>query len=210
MDLSDQQRKLLFAGLVVVLAAAGVFLTISARGHSSTHASHRSRPAAISSTTPPPSVPTPAASSSPAVAGQFNIYPLLPFNQQQFAAASNLVQRFMVAYNTYRYDEDPKTYAAGLAGMTTAQLAAQLAQGASAPGLIQQRQKSHEVSVGSATVASIRDIQKDSIIFVVTAGQHITSTGKATDSSAQYAVTVQQAGGGWVVYAFQPANQGNF
>lgn len=210
MDLSDLQRKLLFAGLVVILAAAGIFLTVSARSHSTSHASHRSTPAAISTTEPPATVPTPLPTSSPGAPGQFNIYPLLPFTQQDFAAANNLAQRFMVAYGTYRYDQDPKAYAAGLGTMTTAQLSAQLAQGASAPGLIQQRQKVQEVSVGSATVVSIRDIQKDSIVFVVNAGQHVTSTGKATDSSAEYAVTVQKAGSGWVVYAFEPASQGNF
>jgi hypothetical protein len=207
MDLSDIQRKLLFAGLVVVLAAAGIFLTISKHGNGG-HTSHRSTPAAIASTQPPV-VPTPTAVASPATPGQFDIYHLLPFTQQDFAAANNLAQQFMAAYGTYRYDQDPKTYAAGLANMTTAQLGAQLAQGASAPGLIQQRQKSQEVSVGTAIVMSIRDIQKDSIVFVVSEGQHITSTGKAANTSAEYAVTVQKAGGGWVVYAFEPASQGN-
>ncbi len=41
MDLTDRQRKLLFAGLVVVLAAAGVFLTIGGGGHRHTRASAR-------------------------------------------------------------------------------------------------------------------------------------------------------------------------
>ena len=52
-------------------------------------------------------------------------------------------------------------------------------------------------------------MEKDQFIFLVTGTQHINKGGSSGDTSQQYAVTVTRSGGGWVVFAFQPANVGD-
>src|SRR4051812_41904132 len=98
MDLTDRQRKLLFAGLVVVLAAAGVFLTIGGGGgHRSAGARHASTP------TPTPAAPqagvtAPPVSGPPPSPGSYDIYSLLPFTQKDFTTAADTARRFTAAY----------------------------------------------------------------------------------------------------------------
>jgi hypothetical protein len=207
MDLTDRQRKLLFAGLVVVLAAAGVFLTIGGGG-SDRHA-RASNSSTPSSAPAVPPASAPPVSAPPASPGSYDIFSLLPFSQKDFNAAADVARRFTIAYGTYRFDEDPKTYVAAMQGLVTPDLANQLQQGASAPAVLQQRQRDQEVSTSDATLNSIRDIAKDQLIFLVTGTQHITKGGKTTDTSQQYAVTTTRSGGGWVVYAFAPADVGD-
>jgi hypothetical protein len=210
MDLTDRQRKLLFAGLVVVLAAAGVFLTIGGGGHRHTRAGHASTPVATATpTVPPAAVSAPPASGPPPSPGSYDIYSLLPFSQKDFSTAADVARRFTIAYGTYRFDEDPNAYVNRLRGMVTPDLATQLQQGAAAPGVLAQRKQDQEVSTSDATLDSIRDIGKDQLIFLVTGKQHVTKGGKTTDANQQYAVTVTRSGGGWVVYAFAPADVGD-
>ena len=207
MDLSDGQRKALFACVAVVLIALGVFLTLSAQSN------HHTTAARGTATTQPPA-PTIAPSSLPTATqttppGQFDIYSLLPFDQAQFATASNVAQQFTTSYGTYSYNQSVTAYAARLRTLATNDVVSQVEQGASAPGLVSQEQQGKEVSVGSATVNSIRNIGTTSIIFVVTGYQQITSSGKSSTTSTQYAVTVQNSGGAWMVSGFQPSNVGN-
>lgn len=207
MDLTDRQRKLLFAGLVVVLAAAGVFLTIGSGGHRHARVKHASAssPAAV----PTPTASAPPVSGPPASPGTYNIYAMLPFSQQDFNTAADVARRFTIAYGTYRYDEAPQAYIDRLRGMVTPDLANQLQQGAAAPGVVAQRKQDQEVSTSDASLDSLRDMGKDQLIFLATGRQHITKGGKTSDSSQQYAVTVTRSGGGWVVYAFAPADVGD-
>jgi hypothetical protein len=212
MDLTDRQRKLLFAGLVVLLAAAGVFLTLGGRGSGGhARAGHASTPTPTA-TTPAVAVPPvtgPPASGAPPSSRTYDIYSLLPFSQKDFNIAASVAQRFTVDYGTYRFDEDAKTYVGRMQGLVAPDLANQLQQDMAAPAVQQQRQKDQEVSTCDARLDSIRDIAKDQLIFLVTGTQHITKGGKATDSSQQYAVTTTRSGGGWVVYAFAPADVGD-
>jgi hypothetical protein len=208
MELNDRQRKLIFAGLVVLLAAAGVFLTIGDGGHRHSAAKH--------ATSPTPSAPQAAPVAGPPVSGPtpspgtYDIYSMLPFTQKDFSTAADVARRFTIAYGTYRYDEAQGAYVDRMRGMVTPDLAAQLQQGAAAPGVIAQRQQDQEVSTATATLDSLRDIAKDQLIFLATGKQHITTKGgKSSDSSQQYAVTVTRSGGGWVVYAFAPSDQGD-
>lgn len=208
MDLTDRQRKLLFAGLVVVLAAAGVFLTIGGGGDKkearATHSTTPAPPSAPPATTsaPPVAVPSPSPTS-------YDIYSLLPFTQHDFSAAADVARRFTAAYGTYRFDEDPKVYAARLQSLSTPDLGSQLVRGAATPGVLEQRKKDQEVSTSDANLDSIRDMGKDQLIFLVTGRLHITKGGTTSDTSRQYAVTVTRSGGSWVVYAFQPADVGD-
>jgi hypothetical protein len=208
MELNDRQRKLLFAGLVVLLAAAGVFLTIGGGGHRHSAAKRSASP----TPSPPQAAPVtgPPASGPPPSPGTYDIYSMLPFSQKDFTTAADVAKRFTVAYGTYRYDEAPGAYIDRMRGMVTPDLATQLQQGAGAPGVIAQRQQDQEASTSTATLDSLRDIAKDQLIFLATGKQHITSKGgKSSDNSQQYAVTMTRSGGGWVVYAFAPSDQGD-
>jgi hypothetical protein len=207
MDLTDRQRKFLFAGLVVVLAAAGVFLTIgSGGGKRHARAGNASTP---TPTVPPAAVSAPPLSGPPPSPGSYDIYSLLPFSQKDFTTAADVARRFTAAYGTYRFDEDPKVWVDRMRGMVTSDLATQLQQGAAAPGVLAQRKQDQEVSTADATLDSIRDMAKDQLIFLATGKQHITKGGKTSDSSQQYAVTMTRSGGGWVVFAFAPADVGD-
>lgn len=208
MDLTDRQRKLLFAGLAIVLVAVGVYLTVAnSRSHKKTPASAQST---VSSAPPSAPASTAAQPSAPAASpGAFDIYPLLPFTRKDFADAADLARRFTAAYGTYRYDEDPKAYATRLQPMVSGDLFAQLQRDASAPGVLDQRKKDQEVSTSDAHLDSIRDIEKDQLILLITGTQHVTKGGAKSDASQQYAVTMTKSGGTWSVYAFQPADVGD-
>jgi hypothetical protein len=208
MDLTDRQRKLLFAGLVVVLVAAGVFLTIGSGSHRHAGAGRASTPTATP-TVPQAGVSAPPVTGPPPSPGSYDIYSLLPFTQKDFTTAADMARRFTAAYGTYRFDEDPSAWVTRLRSMVVPDLATQLQQGAAAPGVLAQRKQDQEVSTSDATLDSIRDIGKDQLIFLVTGRQHITKGGKAGDTSQQYAVTMTRSGGGWVVYAFAPADVGD-
>ena len=211
MELNDRQRKFLFAGLVVLLAAVGVYLTVGGGGgHRKASTKH------AASSTPTPSTPAaapvtgpPVAAPSPSPSG-YDIYSMLPFTQKDFATAADVARRFTIAYGTYRFDEPPGAYVDRMRALVTPDLANQLQQDSAAPGVAAQRQQDQEVSTSTATLDSLRDIAKDQLIFLATGKQHIsTKGGKSSDSSQQYAVTVTRSGGGWVVYAFAPSDQGD-
>ncbi|MDL4819620.1 hypothetical protein [Actinomadura opuntiae] len=206
MNLNDRQRKLLFAGLVMVLAAVGVYLTLAApdRGHDKADA----RPKVT--VTPGPSGPAspPPGIHSTVDPRNFDIYRLLPFSQQDFAAAADLAQRFVAAYGTYRYDEDPAAYVGRFAGLVTDDLRGQLQADASTPGLQDQRRKEQVVAQGSASLDQVRTVENNSIIFLVTGRQQLTRNGTASSDGKQYAVTVARDGGSLKVYAFEPADAG--
>ncbi|MFF5260678.1 hypothetical protein ACFY4C_17185 [Actinomadura viridis] len=151
---------------------------------------------------PPPGI---AGSVSP---GDFDVYRLLPFSQQEFATAADLAQRFTAAYGTYRFDEDPQVYTGRLSGMVTEALLEELRRGAGSPGMLDERRRQQTVAEGSATLDRVRDIEDNSIIFLVTGKQQVTKEGRKAQESRQYAVTVARDGGSLRVYAFEPADAG--
>jgi hypothetical protein len=208
MDLTDRQRKLAFAGIVVALAVLGVYLTLpgtkSGEPAGGPTAGPTSTPAAAQA---PPATSPPGISSTISPDG-FDIYRLLPFSQRDFATAAGLAQRFTAAYGTYRYDEDQTAYAQRLRNLVTDQLLTELEQGVSAPGIVDERNRTQVVAVGSAVINSIRDIAADSVIFVVTGSQQLTKTDGHSEDSKRYAVTVTRDGSLWRVYAFEPADAG--
>lgn len=205
MELTDRQRRLVFAGLVVALAAAGIYLTLP--GRSAPEQTRPAAPATSAATSPERGAPSAPASPAPS-ASAFDIYPLLPFNEAEFTAAADLAKRFTAAYGTYRYDEEPKTYVGRLDRMMVAELRSEIERGAASPGLLEQRKQEQIVATSEATVDSIRDIEKTSIVFLVTGKQQITKIGQSSATSGRYAVTVSKAGGGWKIYAFHPADVG--
>jgi hypothetical protein len=206
MELTDRQRKFTFAGIVVVLAAVGVYLTLPAT-------TVKTRPAAARPASDPPTAPAVPATAPPGIGSavtteNFDIYRLLPYSQRDFASAADIAQRFTAAYGTYRFDEDPKAYVARLQGLVTDQLRTELERSASAPGLLEERQAGRTVAESTATLDSIRDIQANSVVYLVTGRQRLTKAGVASQENQQYAVTVSRDGGSWRVYAFEPADAG--
>ncbi len=52
------------------------------------------------------------------------------------------------------------------------------------------RTSQQQVSTGTATITSLRAFGPSSLTFVVTAGQHLVSSGETSNGSTQYAITV--------------------
>lgn len=205
MNLSDRQRRLVFAGLVVLLAGIGVFLTVS-----QPDSEDDPEPSALPSVSAGPTGP---ASPPPGIPGQvdpgrFDVYRLLPFSRTDAATAADLAQRFVAAYGTYRFDEQPQAYVGRLRPLVTEALLGELERGATAPGLVEQRRQQKVVAAGTATLDRIRDIEDNSIIFLVTGVQEVTKGSGTSRDSKQYAVTVARDGASLRVYAFQPADVG--
>lgn len=205
MELTDRQRRFAFAGLVIVLAAAGIYLTMPDRR--TPEPDSAASPAATPAAGAPAPAPVAPATPSPG-ASDFDIYPLLPFAEEEFAAAADVAQRFTSAYGTYRHDEDPKVYLGRLDQLMIPELRSEIERGATSPGLLQQRKQEQVVATSEATIESIRDIEKSSIIFLVAGKQRITRTGQSSVSDERYAVTVGKKDGGWKIHAFQPADVG--
>jgi hypothetical protein len=204
-DLTDRQRKFAFAGIVVVLAVVGVYLTLPSTGGAGDQKVRRS-PAVTAPAGPITSPPGISASISPQ---NFDIYRLLPFSQSDFAAAADVAQRFTTMYGTYRFDEDPKAYIARLQGLVTDDLRTQLEKASATPGVIDQRKQDQVVAQGSASIDSIRTFEPNSIIFLVTGRQQVTKGGGAASTdSVQYAVTVSKNAASWQVFAVEPASTG--
>ena len=201
MELTPTRKKLLFAGLVVIFVAIGLAITWP---------NGRDRTGAAPSATPPASRPSSAVPTASVDPARFDIYKLLPFDKQEFVAAATTAQSFAAAYGTYRYDENPQAYTNGLKSLATSDFAKTLA-GAGGGGMGSQDLKTNQVvSRGSASIASIRSFDDQSLIFVVNAHQDITSKKGATAQDSQYAVTVMENGDDkWQVYDFEPASAGD-
>ncbi|GAA4224647.1 hypothetical protein GCM10022254_04590 [Actinomadura meridiana] len=206
MNLNDRQRRLLFAGILVLLTAAGLYLTFAKPDDGPDRPEAKSSESATAPPTgpasPPPGIQTPV---NP---NDFDIYRLLPFTRQEFATAADLAQRFVAAYGTYRFDEPPETYSQRLAGFVTDDLRTQLTRDATTPGLLEERRREQIVARGSASLDQVRTIEDNSIIFVVTGTQQVTKGTTESSDSRKYAVTVTRNGGSLRIYSFQPADAG--
>ncbi|WP_030165202.1 hypothetical protein [Spirillospora albida] len=206
MNLTDRRRKVLFGGIVVALTGVGIYLTVASPQAGPDGAKERPKVAAsarpVGPASPPPGI------QSTVNPDAFDIYRLLPFSQREIATAADEAQRFIAAYGTYRYDEDPKVFTGRLSGFVTDELLAELERGASTPGILDERRRDQVVAQGSATLDRVRDIEDNSIIFLVTGKQRVSKGGVDSTDSRQYAVTVARDGNSLRVYAFQPADQG--
>jgi len=216
-DLSPAQQKAVFVLVVVVLAALGYWLLLPKLTHAASHPQAATSPSASPTPTGPaasgssgPAQVPPAATVSPTAAGSVNIYSWLPFTEQDLAAAAAVTVRFGVDYNTYTYTESPQAYVAAMNGLITGPMATKLQASYSTPGVAQLRKGQQQVSTGTATIISLRAFGTSSLTFVVTAGQHLVSSGKTSNGSAQYAITVVGSGTSWQVNDIELASAGNF
>jgi hypothetical protein len=204
-EMNDRQRKLVFAGIVVALAFIGIYLTLPSPDSPEKHATPK--PIGDSAlptgpTTAPPGI------STPITADTFDIYKLLPFSKSDFATAADVGQRFMVAYETYRFDDTQQTFTQRFQGLLTTDLQNQLVQSFFAPGLIDQRKQDQEVAQGSATIDSVRTFGATSITFLITGHQQLSKAGHVSPVNQQFAVTVAHVGTSWQTYSVEPSNFG--
>lgn len=201
----EDRRGLIFAGLVVVVALVGIYVTLGGPDDEAEGGrpdrTEMSQEAPVSA--PPPPTPVATASDAP-----FDIYSFLPMSKQELAAAADVAQRFVAAYGTYRFDEDPLRYAQRLKVFTTAELGAELARSVSAPAVVEQNRAEELVSTGSARLKEIRQIERSSVIFVVAGLQDVATKAGPRQIAAEYAVTLTQVGSDWRVHDIQPAGEG--
>ncbi|MFY9928928.1 MAG: hypothetical protein WAK82_13055 [Streptosporangiaceae bacterium] len=214
MDLSPGQKKAVFAAVVLVLVALGLWLVVPKV--TSSHAS--GTPTA--SPTPTATAPVPVttitatatpsnASVSPDAAGNPNIYSWLPFTQQGLAAAAAVTVKFASAYNTFTYTESASAYVASMNGLITSQLAASLNNVYTTPGVASLRTQEKQTSTGSAVINSLRAFGNSSLTFVVAGTQHLVSSKGTSNGTTQYAITVTGSGTSWQVNDIELASAGN-
>jgi len=216
MELNPAQRVLAFLGIVVVLGGTGAYLLIpgvrAALGQGP-HAAARpaatpSRPPAASA--PPASTAPPA--SSPAASGSAqppDIYAWLPFSQGDLAQAAHVTEAFGAAYDTFSYTESATAYASSLRNLVTSQLGGTLARGWALPSVASQRKSQRQVSTARAVINSLRAYGPSSLIFVVTIDQTLRTRQGKSQPTGQYAVTVVNNGGTWLVNDIQLSTAGN-
>ena len=209
MDLTPGQRKAVFAGVVLALAALGAFLLIPGLLLGNSRPAAASQP--VRSTAPATAAPTPAGLSGttpPAGAG-LDIYQLLPFSQAGLTAATQVVEQFAADYSAYTYTESAAAYVGRMRGLVTAQLAATLARGYATPGVAQVRTQQKQTSFGTGRVTALRAFGATSITFVVAVAQKVTGSQGTSRNTINYAVTVTGAGTRWQVNDVQLASAGN-
>ncbi len=211
MDLTPGQQRAVFVLVVVVLAAVGYWLILPKVTHAKGHPQAAASPvaSAIESASAQAPASAPAVTTSPAAAGNVNIYSWLPFTQQGLADAASVTVKFCTDYNTYSYTESAAAYVGAMNGLITGQLATTLQGLYSTPGVAKLRTSQKQVSTGTAAIDSLRAFGPSSLTFIVTATQRLVSSRGTTNGSARYAITVTGSGNSWQVNDIQLSNAGN-
>ena len=211
MELTPVQRLITFAIVVLVLAGLGVYLFLpkssdgaAAQPRSSPTPSHQpASPAATGPTSSSPAAPPPSSGNDP------DIYSWLPFTQAGLASAARVTTTFAADYGTYSYRQNAASYLAPMKPLITGQLAELLGRAYSAPGLVAARVNGKQVSVGSASITSLRAFGPSSITFVVALTERTTGTQGRGRQLGNYAITVTGAASSWQVSNIEPESAGN-
>ncbi len=217
MDLSPRQRVLAFLGIVLVLGGTGAYLFIPgvraalgrgpnpapARPTASAPSPGRAAPAPSG---PPSSYATPAGPASPSPP---SIYAWLPFSQADLAKAASVTEAFGAAYDTFSYRESAAAYVARMRNLATSELTGSLARGYSTLGVASQRTRQRQVSTATAVINSLRSFGASSLVFVVTINQRLHTAQGTSQGSSQWAITVVNNAGTWLVNDIEPAQAGN-
>jgi hypothetical protein len=219
MDLTPTQRKLVFAVVVLVLAALGTFLIsgpLLHRGGDTGRGRAVGLTRPLSGTSPSPGPASqPAAppggglGATPSPGTGPDIYAWLPFSQAGLAAAVDVVRKFAAAYASYSYTQTTASYERQLNDLVTAQLAAVLARGFGTPGVAQIRAQQKQIATGSGQITAIRGFGSNNITFVVAVTQKVTGTKGTKRTTTVYAVTVTGAAANWQVEDLELASAGN-
>jgi hypothetical protein len=202
---SNRGKGLVFAAAVVVLAAVGIYLTMSPSGDGRT-AGDEAGGAAVATATA--SAPAPIPSQVATTPAAFDVYAYLPLSRQELGAAADLARRFTASYGTFQYGEDPVAFAKRLKGFATEEFGAQLTRAMTDPALVSQNRADQVVSRATAKVTTIRDMTANQVVFVVGSVRHVTDKNGERDKDDQYAVTVIKVGTDWRVYDMELASDG--
>ncbi|MEW1837796.1 hypothetical protein AB0392_07565 [Nonomuraea angiospora] len=195
------RRGVAFAAVVVIIAAVGIYLTMWPDPEE--RAGPSQEPAGVTGAPAPTNTPLATASAAP-----FDIYSFLPMKKEQLAATADLAERFTAEYGTFRYDEDPAAYATRVKAYTTAELGNELTRTMTSAGTIEQNRNDQTVSKATARLKEIRQIEKNSIIFVVASARQVTAKSGNQTAQEEYAVTVTQSGADWRIFDIRPAAEG--
>jgi hypothetical protein len=213
MDLTPGQRKAVFAGVVLALAALGAFLLVPAltsKGRKQGRPAAASQPLHSTPAASPPTAPARLGAATPPAAGTgVNIYKWLPFSPAGLAAAARVVEQFATDYSTYTYTESAASYVRQMRSLITPQLAVTLARAYATPGVAQMRTQQKQVYSGTGQITSLRGFGPGSVTFLVAVAQKITGTQGTSRNTVNYAVTVTGAGSAWQVNDVEFANAGN-
>ncbi|MFI9557029.1 hypothetical protein [Nonomuraea endophytica] len=199
---SGDKRGVLFAAIVAVVAAVGLYVTMWP-GDDPDPAPVPAATGSAAPSAPVTSKPLATASDAP-----FDIYDYLPMSRQQLAAAADLAERFTASYGSFRYDEDPSVYADRVKVFTTGELASFLTKALTSPGTIEQNKTEQTVATATAKMKEIRQVGATSIIFVVTSTQKLTGRSGTSERAEDLAVTLTPVGNDWRVFDVQPAGDG--
>ncbi|MFI7704408.1 hypothetical protein [Nonomuraea sp. NPDC049480] len=196
------RRGLAFAAIVVVIAAVGIYITLwpDSGDPAEPAGGEANRPTSVAVAS---STPLATASKAP-----FDVYNYLPMKEEQLAAAADLAQRFTAVYGTFRYDEDPAAYAERLKAYTTPELGNVLARTMTSAGTVEQNRNDEIVSTATARLKEIRQIEKNSIVFVVAGTRQVAAKSGDKLLTEDYAVTVSQLGTDWRIFDILPATEG--
>jgi hypothetical protein len=195
------RRGVAFAAIVVVIAAVGIYLTMWPNSKEEP----QPQPEAGRATSAPAVSNTPLATAS---AVPFDVYSYLPMKKEQLSAAADVAERFTAVYGTYRYDEDPAVYAGRVKAYTTAELGNALTRTLTSAGTVEQNRNDQIVSTATARLKEIRQIEKTSIVFVVTATRQVAANSGDKQLKEEYAVTVSQSGADWRIFDIMPSTEG--
>ncbi|MDX3103311.1 hypothetical protein ACIBO5_47300 [Nonomuraea angiospora] len=195
------RRGLAFAAVVVIIAAVGIYLTMWPDPEE--RAGPSQEPVSVTGAPAPTNTPLATASAAP-----FDIYSFLPMKKEQLAATADLAERFTAEYGTFRYDEDPAAYATRVKAYTTAELGNELTRTMTSAGTVEQNRDDQTVSKATARLKEIRQIEKNSIIFVVASARQVTAKSGNQTAQEEYAVTVTQSGADWRIFDIRPASEG--
>jgi hypothetical protein len=220
MDLNPAQRKLVFAAVVLILAALGAFLIVQGPLLGKHGDARRGRAVGLtqplSTPSSAPGLGSPEASPGGLAAGATpppgtgaNIYQWLPFTQAGLAAAADVVRRFAAAYASYSYTQSAARYERQMNGLVTPQLAGVIARGFATPGVAQIRTAQRQIATGTGQITAIRAFGPSNITFLVTITQQVTGTRGTNRTATSYAVTVTGASTNWQVEDVQLASAGN-
>lgn len=191
-------RGLLLAGVAALLL---VLIALSWSAHRSGHTAPLAHATGLS--------PRRAKSASPTQRPALDPGRLLPFTPGQITHAAQLAEVFVCAYSTRRYNEPPAAYLRRLAPMVSPSLYAVLERTETDPTVQLPRQRTQEITLAEGHTEAIRELGPDSITFLVTATEHITTTYTTRHDTTRYAVTLTPTTDGhWTVYDVELAASG--
>jgi len=208
-DITPLQRRITFGLIVFVLAALGAYLIGQAAHGSGSGGSPPARPRVTPAASAAAVPSSPAAASGPATTGTPDIYQWLPFTPSELGAAASTVRQFGAAYGTFSYTEAPAAYIAPIARIASPQLAAQIEEAFSLPGVAATRTSGRQVSTGSADIQSLRAFGPTSLTFVVQITENLATTTGHSQQATSYAITVTGSGASWQVSDIELQSAGN-